>query len=238
MPSYYWIKLYHEVLHDPKMGRLSDHLWRRFFEFCLIAGEEDAGGYLPSIENMSWTLRTLPGDLETDLHLLNEHSLVTMDPDGSWFVTKFADRQAAVPATERWRRWRDRQRAAEYYQTDSDESANDAQTIRLTDTDIDTDTDKTREDTDTDNNGADAPSVGAVVIALKTFGMSQAEQVVQETTLLPAQIMETMRYATEQGLGAGWVRGQLRQNQAHRPRAPTKDGRWYLEGKWAEIIEH
>ena len=25
----YWIKLYHEILDDPKMGRLSDRTWRR-----------------------------------------------------------------------------------------------------------------------------------------------------------------------------------------------------------------
>jgi len=29
MGSPYWIKLYHEILNDPKMGRLPDRLWRR-----------------------------------------------------------------------------------------------------------------------------------------------------------------------------------------------------------------
>ena len=42
----YWIKLYHEVLNDPKMGRLPDRLWRRWWSFwrcemrketCLLA---------------------------------------------------------------------------------------------------------------------------------------------------------------------------------------------------------
>lgn len=137
MASYYWIKLYHEVLHDPKMGRLSDHLWRRFFELCLIAGETESDGPLPEVADMAWTLRTSPGDLETDLHLLAENGLVHLDGE-TWIVTKFADRQAAVSSTDRWRKWRDRQRAEEYYQTDANGETNASQTIRLTETDQDT----------------------------------------------------------------------------------------------------
>lgn len=53
MAAKYWIKLYHEILHDPKMGRLPDNLWRRCIELFLLAGElgaevdEDDKGHLP-----------------------------------------------------------------------------------------------------------------------------------------------------------------------------------------------
>ena len=39
MPSKYWIKLYHEVLDDPKMARLPDRLYRRCIEVFLLAGK-------------------------------------------------------------------------------------------------------------------------------------------------------------------------------------------------------
>jgi len=144
MGSYYWIKVYHEVLHDPKMGRLSDHLWRRFFELCLIAGEEDKEGWLPEVGNMAWTLRTTTGDLEADLHLLMEHQLVSLDPDGAWFVTKFADRQSPLSPAERKAKQRERDRQRDY---ESHGPVTQGVTIRDTEQDTDTDTD-TDQDTD------------------------------------------------------------------------------------------
>lgn len=72
MPSFYWIKLYHEILNDPKMGRLSDRLWRRCIECFLMAGQQCDGGYLPSVADMAWTLRTDEGMLVADLEALEE----------------------------------------------------------------------------------------------------------------------------------------------------------------------
>ena len=50
--------------------------------------------------------------------------------------------------------------------------------------------------------------------------MGEPEKVRLETRLTDAEIVETVAYAQEKELGPGWVRSQLRQNQAHRPRAP------------------
>lgn len=47
MASKYWIKLYHEILDDHKMGRLPDRLWRRVIELILLAGEQDDEGLHP-----------------------------------------------------------------------------------------------------------------------------------------------------------------------------------------------
>ena len=107
MRSTYWIKLYHEILHDPKMGRLSDHLWRRTIELFLLAGENGQEGALPSLDDMTWTLRTSPDELTADLEALAADPFnIVMLIDGAWTVTQFAKRQAAMSSTERSRRHR------------------------------------------------------------------------------------------------------------------------------------
>ena len=67
MTGSYWIKLYHEILDDPKMGRLPDKLFRRVIELFLIAGETHENGKLPSIDDMAWRLRLDPEELEKDI---------------------------------------------------------------------------------------------------------------------------------------------------------------------------
>lgn len=102
----YWIKLYHEVLHDPKMGNLSDHLWRRCIEAFLLAGEHGADGTLPKTEHMAWTLHTDVASLTADLEALAEGGIVSPTGDGGWMVTNFAKRQKAMSGPERAQRYR------------------------------------------------------------------------------------------------------------------------------------
>lgn len=117
MPSKYWIKLYHEVLDDPKMCRLTDRLYRRTMELFLLAGKTGDDGSLPDVADMAWYLRIDEDALAQDLQELSEVGIVTQDDEG-WFVTKFADRQEAVSSTERVRRFRDRQKKGRYYCND------------------------------------------------------------------------------------------------------------------------
>lgn len=144
MASKYWIKLYHEILDDWKMAQLSDRLFRRTIQLFLLAGELDQEGNLPSLGEMAWRLRTgEPSEiLEAELVELSRLGIVGQS-DGIWLVTNFAKRQEAVSSTERWRKWRDRQRQQEMNgKTTSDKQpANDQQTTRLTDTDIDKEAD-------------------------------------------------------------------------------------------------
>jgi hypothetical protein len=42
-----------EILDDPKMGCLPNHLWRRAVELFLLAGREGNDGALPPIEEMA-----------------------------------------------------------------------------------------------------------------------------------------------------------------------------------------
>jgi len=115
MGSTYWIKLYHEILNDPKMGRLGDRLWRRVIECFLLAGQQAEGGYLPAVEDMAWTLRCAADELEAELAEIAQRTGILAKRDGRWFVVNFAARQAAVPSTERVRahRWARRTTAAD-----------------------------------------------------------------------------------------------------------------------------
>jgi len=67
----------------------------------------------------------------------------------------------------------------------------------------------------------DADAVGV----LRVFGMNDAAKVRKETRLEDWQIVETVAYAKQEKLGAGWVRNQLRLGNAYRPRAPDNGPR-------------
>ena len=53
----FWIKLYLEILDDPKMGLLPDWLWRRAIELFLLAGENGNDGLLQPVTDLAWRLR-------------------------------------------------------------------------------------------------------------------------------------------------------------------------------------
>jgi len=141
MASKYWIKLYHEILHDPKMGRLPDGVWRRAVEMFLLAGELGDDGKLPPIADMAWTLRLDEGVLRKDLEALVKAEIVT-ETDGQWIVTHFAKRQAPVPGAERLRQFRESQRKGQYYDKDSNESVTDIVTNRYVEPDTESDRDE------------------------------------------------------------------------------------------------
>jgi len=136
MASKYWIKLYHEILDDPKMGRLTDRLFKRTIQLFLLAGEYEMDGILPIVEDIAWRLRVHQEELETDLADLASVGIVQKTND-RWVVTKFADRQKASTGTERWQQWQERQRKKDYYQTEVQRKPN----VSLSDKDIDIDVD-------------------------------------------------------------------------------------------------
>jgi len=136
MKSHYWIKLYHEILDDAKMGRLPDRLWRRAIELFLMAGEEHNEGHLPCVADMAWRLRLDDEALLEDLRALEQVNILTQLKDGVWLVTKFAERQAPMSSAERQQRYRDRQRKEQYYGNDSSDRP-----VTKCNADVDTDVD-------------------------------------------------------------------------------------------------
>ena len=73
-----WIKLWTELLDDPKMAGLSDHLWRRTIELFLVAGENGHTGNLPDIPFMAWRLRIPMAEIETDLTEIGKTGIAKM----------------------------------------------------------------------------------------------------------------------------------------------------------------
>lgn len=104
--SKYWIKLYLEILDDPKMGRLSDHLWRRTVELFLLAGKVGEEGELPTVDEIAWALRTSHDDVERELAELSKVGIVSQTSSG-WMVTSFKKRQFSE-SYERVKRYRGR----------------------------------------------------------------------------------------------------------------------------------
>jgi DnaD/phage-associated family protein len=106
MDRYTWIKLYTEILDDPKMGRLPNHLWRRAIELFLLAGKNGNGGALQPVEEMAWTLRLDKVKMLEDLHGLAEVGVVQEAQPDQWVVVNFAKRQAALTDAERKKKQR------------------------------------------------------------------------------------------------------------------------------------
>lgn len=146
MSSMPWIKLYTEILNDPKMGRMPDHVWRRAIEIFLIAGEYDQDGILPDIEDMCWKLRIDREELLTCLVELQKADIVDTLEDGTWIVIHFSERQGR-PQSEKQEQWRDRQQRFREKKSESNESVtrDNTQDTKVTNPSRE---DKSREDID------------------------------------------------------------------------------------------
>lgn len=105
-----WVKLYTEMLHDPKVGQLSDGAYRLFVELILIAGKVDLEGVTDTPENIAWELRK---DLDTLNELLDElldTGLVIGDPNHFIIVKSFKKRQPETTVNERVKRHREKKK--------------------------------------------------------------------------------------------------------------------------------
>lgn len=97
----YWLKLYTDILYDPKMGRLTDVLWRRAIECFLLAKEQNENGLLPPLADMAFLLRAhSPEALESDLIELQRVGIVNNAGQG-WRVVNFEKWQAPMTDAER-----------------------------------------------------------------------------------------------------------------------------------------
>lgn len=154
MAAKYWIKLYHEILDDPKMGRLPDALFRRAIELFLMAGDYDREGALPPLADMAWRLHADEAELGAQMAQLAALDILSRGADESWQVAHFSERQAPAPPAERMRR--SRTSARREFGTDGVDGC---ETVAKRNTDTDTDADtETEQMADAD---AEAESVAA-----------------------------------------------------------------------------
>lgn len=142
MTSYQWIKLYDEILDDPKMGRLSDGAYRFCINLFLLASRQEArDGSLPDMCDITWVLRL---DEETAISHLDElvrAEIVTREGE-RLTVTNFSIRQGKIEPAERMKQYRGRKRKinagdtdVSLYETDEIQSSYDDVTRRNIDID-------------------------------------------------------------------------------------------------------
>jgi hypothetical protein len=112
-----WIKLYTEILMDPKMGRLTDRQHRTCINLFLLAGQQERDGAVGSAADIAWQLHISEQDLADDLDALADVG-ITEERDGEWYVARFMQRQERPPSdtpdavTDRVQRFRSKQRNA------------------------------------------------------------------------------------------------------------------------------
>ena len=185
MPSKYWIKLYHEILDDPKMGRMPDVLFARCIKLFLLAGDHGADtGLLPDLDDIAWRLRLHPEEVEADLIELQKLG-ISAQKDGIWRITNWKKRQGPMSDAERSRRYRHDRQKQEYHdygpahvgvvndvEPKEERKLNDIVTNSITTCDADIDTDKDIESKDSASAPSKSPkkkTIKTQPAAIKTF---------------------------------------------------------------------
>lgn len=146
----HWIKLYVEMLDDPKVGLLPDAVKWRWVSVLLQAGELNEDGFLPDVNDMAWRLHTNVETLQGEMRTLAGRGLAELRTytDGSerWFIPAFEKRQAAANSTERSRMSRHRARQNSTSNEDeTDVQRNVAKTLHKQNTETETETETEEE---------------------------------------------------------------------------------------------
>ena len=110
----YWMKLWFDILRDPKMGMLPDRLWRRVIELFLLAGQQGEEGLLPNPAEIAWQLNKSEKAIITDLEKIRKTGIVDINVDGVWYVTNFKKRNAPVSSSKRAKDYRMRNYGTEF----------------------------------------------------------------------------------------------------------------------------
>ena len=111
-----WIKLYTEILMDPKMGRLTDRQHRTCINLFLLAGQQEKDGLVGPLADIAWQLHLSEQDLADDMDALTSVGIV-QEQGGEWYISQFTQRQERPPSdspdavTDRVQRFRARQAA-------------------------------------------------------------------------------------------------------------------------------
>lgn len=106
----YWMKLWFDILRDPKMGMLPDRLWRRVIELFLLAGQKGEEGLLPTVAEIAWQLNKPEKAIIIDLENIRKTGIVDINGNGVWYVANFKKRNAPVENTKRVKDFRTRER--------------------------------------------------------------------------------------------------------------------------------
>ncbi|MBN2446596.1 MAG: phage replisome organizer N-terminal domain-containing protein [Phycisphaerae bacterium] len=114
MTSMPWIKLYTDILDDPKIGTMNAADKWRFVALCALAGECDAEGYLANgdepltLTQIAWRLRENETELADSMTAHEARGLLIND-DGVFLIVNFSNRQGRSQSEKR-EAWRERKR--------------------------------------------------------------------------------------------------------------------------------
>jgi len=95
--GYVWLKIYTDLLDEPKFMQLSDQAKAIYFETYLLAGKSDAFGLVTvsdkpaTVQDLAWTLRRPETDIQESFDALQRAGFV--DLDGGVTITKFKKEQ-------------------------------------------------------------------------------------------------------------------------------------------------
>jgi len=141
--SGYWLKLYTEILDDPKYFRLSDNAKLGMIELMVVARKVcniESNGELPSIEDICfYTRRSVQWWEDVNNELIKIDFLVLNKDNDTLIIRKFAERQAPVSDAERMRQYRYKKNVTETVQGSLCTSYEDV-TKRNVDTEAEADT--------------------------------------------------------------------------------------------------
>lgn len=82
MSAVEWFRMYHDVLHDPKIQRLAVELRWRWVELLCIASKADERGVLPALEDCAYLMRLTPQRAEQVIRTMVESGLIDASDDG------------------------------------------------------------------------------------------------------------------------------------------------------------
>lgn len=97
----YWVKLWTEMLDDPKMGRLTDRQHRLCTNLFCLAGIVDNEGRLLSTADIGYKVRRSDlADLEADLQALAAVNILECGEGGIWQLVHFGNRNERPPSAQ------------------------------------------------------------------------------------------------------------------------------------------
>jgi hypothetical protein len=141
----YWLKLYTEILEDPKYYRLTDNAKLGMIELMLVAKKVGLEGEIPSIEDVAFYTRRSVDWWQPVFEELSKIEYLVISGSET-IIRKFAERQAAVEVTERMKQSRALKHKNEFVSRECNEPVTNRNGDSDTETETETEKIQNRED--------------------------------------------------------------------------------------------
>ena len=88
-----WFRMYSEVLHDPKVQRLTPAMFKHWVNLLCLANDSTPRGVLPSTDDIAFALRIKPTEAARIVADLVKLQLLELTPDGRAIPHNWTERQ-------------------------------------------------------------------------------------------------------------------------------------------------